>query len=880
MTPPRPVIVGTGIAGLWTRLAAGLRRATAQLWSPRKRSPTAPARGPRAASPWRSGPATAPASTRPTPSPPATAWPTPKPFASSQVKAPDRIYELLALGARFDRGPDGRLGFGLEAAHTRPRIIHAGGDRTGAALIGCLAQVVRSTSADRAAGAHRGHRAPPRRRSSRRRCGAACGTRRGSFRASRRRAGHRRRGSAVRDHHQSEGGHGGRLGAGAPGRRPASRPRVPPVPPHRAQAARASTPLRSSRRPCVAPAPSLWTGTGTRFALDADPRGELAPRDVVARAVAAADAAGGAWLDARDSRGLPHPVPRHHHHAQLRTDSMLRATSCPVAPALHYAMGGVRRPISRGAPPCRGSGRSARWPPPACTAPTGWRRTRCSRDWSSPTARAVRWRTSASRRYTPSSRRTFHSQRETGADARLRAHPARACARSMTADVGVQRTESSLLHAEQELARLTRETPADAWRTHNQLLVARLITQAARRRRESRGGHRRPDYPPAGLSGRPHDPGRPDEAAATSSASRHRAHPRDPGADRRAPARDPEARPAARRRRAGAQLPAAGGPGRRRLRGRLAGPLPPGGEDPADVIIFCGVHFMAETAAILSPDKRVLLPDLRPAARWPRPSPRRTCAGGRRSFPDYIAVGYVNTTAEVKAELDYCCTSGNVLDVIDAIPADKGILFLPDFFLGAHVRRMRPDRRIEVWMGECHVHSGIRAETLNAARAAHPDAEVLVHPECGCAGQLIYEMGQGDVSPKGLHIASTEGMIRAVTERRRRSSSSPPRPGSCTACGRWRPAKQFIAADPEAVCAYMKTITLTGVRDSLAARPVSHHRPSRHRGARPRGDRPHGRARPVTRGRRAHRGRCPRRGRRDRHHHRRSPCPPASPARA
>ena len=97
-------------------------------------------------------------------------------------------------------------------------------------------------------------------------------------------------------------------------------------------------------------------------------------------------------------------------------------------------------------------------------------------------------------------------------------------------------------------------------------------------------------------------------------------------------------------------------------------------------------------------------------------------------------MGYVNTTAEVKAELDYCCTSGNVLDVIDAIPEDKGILFLPDFFLGAHVRRMRPDRRIEVWMGECHVHKGIRAETLNAARAEYPDAEVLVHPECGCAG--------------------------------------------------------------------------------------------------------------------------------------------------
>ena len=112
-------------------------------------------------------------------------------------------------------------------------------------------------------------------------------------------------------------------------------------------------------------------------------------------------------------------------------------------------------------------------------------------------------------------------------------------------------------------------------------------------------------------------------------------------------------------------------------------------------------------------------------ARGDRSRPR-TCGAGRRSFPDYIAVGYVNTTAEVKAELDYCCTSGNVLDVIDAIPEDKGILFLPDFFLGAHVRRMRPDRRVEVWLGECHVHKGIRAETLNAAR------EHIRTPRCWC----------------------------------------------------------------------------------------------------------------------------------------------------
>ena len=236
---------------------------------------------------------------------------------------------------------------------------------------------------------------------------------------------------------------------------------------------------------------------------------------------------------------------------------------------------------------------------------------------------------------------------------------------------------------------------------------------------------------------------------------------------------------------------------------------------PAEVIIFAGVHFMAETAAILSPTKRVLLPDLKAGCSLAATITADQVRRWRAEFPDYVAVGYVNTTAEVKAELDYCCTSGNVLDVIDAIPADKGILFLPDFFLGAHARRMRPDRKIEVWMGECHVHRGIRAETLNAARERYPDAEVLVHPECGCAGQLIYEIGQGDVSPDGLTIASTEGMIRAVTEHPTSRFIIATETGIMHRMQQMAPKKQFIAADPEAVCAYMKAITLPGVRDSL-----------------------------------------------------------------
>jgi quinolinate synthase len=235
----------------------------------------------------------------------------------------------------------------------------------------------------------------------------------------------------------------------------------------------------------------------------------------------------------------------------------------------------------------------------------------------------------------------------------------------------------------------------------------------------------------------------------------------------------------------------------------------------ADLIIFAGVHFMAETAKILSPKKRVLLPDLRAGCSLAATVTAEQVRAWKAKFPGYITVGYVNTTAEVKAELDYACTSGNVLDVIDAIPEDCGILFLPDFFLGSHVRRMRPHRKVEVWLGECHVHKGINPDTLDSQRRAHPDAEVLVHPECGCAGQLIYAMGQGDIDPEGLHIASTEQMIRLTKERPAKSFIIATETGIMHRMKQLAPEKEFIAADPEAVCAFMKTITLPNVRDSL-----------------------------------------------------------------
>ena len=235
----------------------------------------------------------------------------------------------------------------------------------------------------------------------------------------------------------------------------------------------------------------------------------------------------------------------------------------------------------------------------------------------------------------------------------------------------------------------------------------------------------------------------------------------------------------------------------------------------SDIIVFCGVHFMAETAAIISPHKRVLLPDLRAGCSLAASIVGEDVRQWRAEFPDYVTVGYVNTTADVKAELDYCCTSGNVLAVIDAIPEDRGILFLPDFFLGAHVRRERPNRRVEVWMGECHVHKEINARTVNAKREKYPDAEVLVHPECGCAGQLIYSVGLGDIDSDGLHIASTEGMIRLAAERPANRFIVATEVGILHRMRQLVPHKDFVPADPEAVCSYMKTITLERVRDAL-----------------------------------------------------------------
>ncbi len=235
----------------------------------------------------------------------------------------------------------------------------------------------------------------------------------------------------------------------------------------------------------------------------------------------------------------------------------------------------------------------------------------------------------------------------------------------------------------------------------------------------------------------------------------------------------------------------------------------------ADVIVFCGVHFMAETAAILSPTKTVLLPDLAAGCSLASTIDADQLRVWKAEHPGAVVVAYVNTTAEVKAESDYCCTSGNAVEVVNAIPAEREILFLPDMFLGAHVRRLTGRANIHVWMGECHVHAGIDPEHISRMRAQHPGAEFLIHPECGCATSVVEAISAGAVDPNGAHILSTEGMIRRPSQSPQDTFIVATEIGILHRLRREHPGKHFIAANDRASCAYMKVTTLPKVRDAL-----------------------------------------------------------------
>src|SRR5687767_7868158 len=241
----------------------------------------------------------------------------------------------------------------------------------------------------------------------------------------------------------------------------------------------------------------------------------------------------------------------------------------------------------------------------------------------------------------------------------------------------------------------------------------------------------------------------------------------------------------------------------------------------ADTIVFCGVHFMAETAAILSPGKMVLLPDLAAGCSLAATIDGDQLREWKAEHPGAVVVSYVNTTADVKAESDYCCTSGNAVEIVNSIPADTDILFLPDMFLGAHVRRVTGRQNMHVWMGECHVHAGIDPEHIERERAKHPGAEFLIHPECGCASSAVEAVSAGAVDPEGVQILSTEGMINRPKISAAEDFIVATENGILHRLRRENPTKRFYPASDLAVCAYMKVTTLPKVLASLER--LEHH---------------------------------------------------------
>jgi len=235
----------------------------------------------------------------------------------------------------------------------------------------------------------------------------------------------------------------------------------------------------------------------------------------------------------------------------------------------------------------------------------------------------------------------------------------------------------------------------------------------------------------------------------------------------------------------------------------------------ADIIVFCGVHFMAETAAVLSPRKMVLLPDLAAGCSLAATIDGDQLRVWKEEHPGAVVVSYVNTTADVKAESDYCCTSGNAVEIVNSIPAEKEILFLPDMFLGAHVRRITGRQNMHVWMGECHVHAGIDPEHINRRRAEHPGSEFLIHPECGCATSAVEAVSAGDIDPERVQILSTEGMINRPRISAADEFIVATEVGILHRLRRENPTKRFIPASDHAVCAYMKVTTLPKVLNAI-----------------------------------------------------------------
>jgi quinolinate synthase len=238
----------------------------------------------------------------------------------------------------------------------------------------------------------------------------------------------------------------------------------------------------------------------------------------------------------------------------------------------------------------------------------------------------------------------------------------------------------------------------------------------------------------------------------------------------------------------------------------------------APVIAFCGVHFMAETASILCPDKTVLLPDLRAGCSLADSITVEELREWKAAHPGAIVAVYVNTSAAVKAEADYAFTSSNAVRVVRHIMEEHGedaeILVAPDMWLGAYVQE-QVGRRLHIWSGECHVHAALRPEAVRAVRDEHPGSELLIHPECGCTTSVMEYLSSGDIPAEGTHLLSTGGMLEHARTSQAQSFVVATETGILHALRRQSPGKEFIPLDRKAVCRYMKMITLPLLRDCL-----------------------------------------------------------------
>jgi quinolinate synthase len=234
----------------------------------------------------------------------------------------------------------------------------------------------------------------------------------------------------------------------------------------------------------------------------------------------------------------------------------------------------------------------------------------------------------------------------------------------------------------------------------------------------------------------------------------------------------------------------------------------------ADVIVFCGVHFMAETASILCPDKIVLIPDLEAGCSLAQSINAEQLAEWKKRHPNAVVVSYVNTSAEVKALSDYCCTSANAVKVVKAIPDDKEILFLPDLFLGTYVQKVT-GRKMHIWPGECHVHAGIRPSDVDKRTEEFPDADLLIHPECGCSSPFMYYASDNDLKTQNIFFLSTEGMTRHARNSAKNTFLVATEVGMLHRLRKENPEKRFIPVAEEALCKYMKMITVEKLYESL-----------------------------------------------------------------